>query len=412
MTDREWREAIDMRSSLVSVGLVVVSGALLRYWNLRHGSVGPFETEIVDPVLQLIHTGSYRPQALVRPTLPIYLHALVAIVHFILGAITGVWRSLAEFGPGQVIAWGRGFSALVGTAVVFIVYQIGMRWGARHALLAAGLMAVTPTHVAVSRQIGEGSPLTFFSALSLLLSLIAIERGGRRRFILAGLAAGFAAASHYAGAIVVVVPLVAAWMTTSDESSRVSRAVAVSLAAVAAFVVATPLSVGDLPAFLNGFAIAASPTGAGMAGDVELLRQLVWALQWPGVVLAFAGLSLGIVRAMTGPGHTRWTLLVSFPVAYFALVAWHGAASDAILLPLLPAMTVIAAIAVISGVSLLRRFDIPRAARTALIAALTVVAVLPPAVFSIELVRQAGRESVGELRTRDTRTSARADRSR
>ena len=401
-----------MRSSLVSVGLVVVSGALLRYWNLRHGSVGPFETEIVDPVLQLIHTGSYRPQALVRPTLPIYLHALVAIVHFILGAITGVWRSLAEFGPGQIIAWGRGFSALVGTAVVFIVYQIGMRWGARHALLAAGLMAVTPTHVAVSRQIGEGSPLTFFSALSLLLSLIAIERGGRRRFIAAGLAAGFAAASHYAGAIVVVVPLVAAWMTTSDESSRVSRAVAVSLAAVAAFVVATPLSVGDLPAFLNGFAIAASPTGAGMAGDVELLRQLVWALQWPGVVLAFAGLSLGIVRAMTGPGHTRWTLLVSFPVAYFALVAWNGAASDAILLPLLPATTVIAAIAVISGVSLLRRFDIPRAARTALIAALTVVAVLPPAVFSIELVRQAGRESVGELRTRDTRTSARADRSR
>ena len=121
MTDREWREAIDMRSSLVSVGLVVVSGALLRYWNLRHGSVGPFETEIVDPVLQLIHTGSYRPQALVRPTLPIYLHALVAIVHFILGAITGVWRSSAEFGPGQVLAWGRGFSALVGTAVVFIL---------------------------------------------------------------------------------------------------------------------------------------------------------------------------------------------------------------------------------------------------------------------------------------------------
>ena len=382
-----------MRSSLVGVGLVIVSGALLRYWNLRHGPVGPMETEIVDPVLRLIHRGSYRPEALMQPTLPIYLHALVAIVHFILGAITGVWRSVAEFGPGQVVAWGRGFSALAGTAVVFIVYQIGTRWGARHGLLAAGLMAVTPAHVAVSRQIGEGSPLTFFSALSLLLSLIAIERGGRRRFIIAGLAAGCAAASHYAGAIVVVVPLVAAWMTTSDETSRVSRAVAVLVAAVAAFVVATPLSVADLPAFLNGFAIAASPIGTGM-GDIELLRQLLWALQWPGVVLAFAGLGLGIVRAITGPGHTRWTLLVTFPVVYFALVAWHGATSDAILLPLLPAATVIAAIAVVSGVSLLRRFDIPRAARTALIAALTVVAVLPPAVFSIDLVRQAGRESV------------------
>jgi 4-amino-4-deoxy-L-arabinose transferase-like glycosyltransferase len=400
--DKEWREAIDLRSSLVSIGLVVVSGLLLRYWNLRHGLIAPLETDVIDPVLQLIHTGSYRPQALTQPTLPIYLHAFVAIVHFILGAIVGVWRSVGEFGPGQVVAWGRGLSALLGTAVVFIVYQIGMRWGARHALLAAGLMAVTPTHVAVSRQIGQGSPLTFFSALSLLLSLVAIERGGRRRFIIAGAAAGFAAASHYAGIVVVIVPLVAAWMTKSDESSRVSRAAAVSVAAIVAFVVATPLSVRDLPGFLNGLAIAASPTGTGMADHVELLQQLVWGLQWPGVILAFAGLSLGIVRAITGPGHTRWTLLVSFPVVYFTLVAWHGASSETILLPLLPAATVIAAIAVISGVSLLRRFDIPRAARTALIAALTVVAVLPPAVFSIELVRQAGREGV----------SARADRSR
>ncbi len=48
--------------------------------------------------------------------------------------------------------------------------------------------------------------------------------------------------------------------------------------------------------------------------------------------------------------------------------------------------------AVISGVSQLRRFSIPRAARTALIAALTVAAVLPPAIVSIEIVRQAGRE--------------------
>ena len=387
---------------MVGIGLVVVSGALLRYWNLRHGLIAPLETEVIDPVLLLIHTGSYRPQALTQPTLPIYLHALVAIVHFILGAIAGAWGSVGEFGPEQVVAWGRGLSAFLGTAVVFIVYQIGMRWGARHALLAAGLMAVTPTHVAVSRQIGEGSPFTFFSALSLLLSLVAIERGGRRRFIVAGAAAGFAAASHYAGVVVVVVPLVGAWMTRSDDSSRVARAVAVLVAALAAFAVATPLSVRDLPVFLNGLAIAASPAGHGVAGHVELLQQLVLGLQWPGVILAFAGLSLGIVRSITGPGHTRWTLLVSFPVVYFALVAWHGASSDTILLPLLPATTVIAAIAVISGVSVLRRFAIPRAARTALIAALTVLAVLPPAVFSIELVRQAGREGV----------SARADRNR
>jgi hypothetical protein len=81
-------------------------------------------------------------------------------------------------------------------------------------------------------------------------------------------------------------------------------------------------------------------------------------------------------------------VLASFPLVYFTLVAWHGATSDAVVLPMLPAVSLLAAIAVISGVSQLRRFDIPRPARTALIAALTVVAILPPAVFSIALVRQ------------------------
>jgi 4-amino-4-deoxy-L-arabinose transferase-like glycosyltransferase len=393
--EREWREAIDMRSSLVNLGLVVLAGALLRFWNASHGFVSTIETEVLGGASQVVRTGSYHPAVLTHPTLPIYLQAAVGILHFLGGAIRGAWGSLAEYGPHQMVAWGRGFSALLGTMVVAIVYQIGMRWGARHALLAAGLMAVTPTHVAVSREVGDGSPLTFFSALTLLFSLMAFERGRRNGFVIAGAAAGLAASSHYAGGLLVLVPLTAAWMTVSDDSPRLSRAASVVIAALAAFVATTPLSIGDLPAFLNGFAAAASPAQAGSiagaAGALELMRQLVWALQWPSVILLMSGVALAIVRAITGPGHTRWTLLVSFPVIYFALVAWHGFSTDTVLLPLLPAAVVLAANAVISGVSLLRRFDIPRAARTALIAALTVLAVLPPAVYSIELVRHAGR---------------------
>jgi 4-amino-4-deoxy-L-arabinose transferase-like glycosyltransferase len=393
--DREWREAIDMRSSLVNVGLVVVSAALLRYWSLRLGFVSAIETEVVRGASQLIRTGSYRPAALTHPTLPLYLHTAVAIVHFLVGAVRGAWTSLADYGPHQFVAWGRGFSAFLGTAVVVIVYQIGMRWGARHALLAAGLMAVTPAHVAVSREIGDGSPLVFFSALTLLCSLAAVERGRRRSFIAAGAAAGLAASSHYAGAVILIVPLIAGWMTVNDERSRLSRAAWVVTAAVAAFVVTTPLSVRDLPAFLDGFAAAASPwtagSTAGAAGALELMRQLMRAFDWPGMMLVLAGVALAIIRAITGPGHSRWTLLVSFPVLYFTVAAWHGFTADTVLLPLLPAAVVLAANAVISGVSLLRRFDIPRAARTTLIAALTVIAVLPPAVHSIALVHRAGR---------------------
>lgn len=389
--DREWREAIDMRSSLISVGVVLLSAAVLRFWNLSREQPSAIESEIIAPVLQLLQTGAYRPDALTRPTLPIYLQMLVAIVHFVWGAIVGIWRSVSEFGPRQVVTWGRGLSALAGVAVVLLVYQIGMRWGARHALLAAGLMAVTPTHVGVSREVGDGSLVALFSALTLLHSLRGVEQGTLRRFVIAGAAAGLAMGCHYGAIIVLVVPLTAAWMTTSEETSRGSRATAVLVTAVVAFLIATPLAVRNLPAFLNGVALAAAPDEIGMSRTIDLVRQLQWTLQWPGLILALAGIVLGIVRVVTGPGHTRWTLLVSFPIVYFILVAWHGSVSRTVLVPMLPAMTVLAAIAVVSGVSLLRRFAIPRAARTALIAGLTVIAVLPPAVMSIALVRDAAR---------------------
>src|SRR5437667_711769 len=126
--DREWREAIDLRSSLLSIGIVVAVAAFLRGWNLGRGSVAPIETDIAGAVVQLLHTGAYQPAALVRPTLPVYLQTAVAIVHFLLGALTGAWHSIAAYGADQVLGWGRGSSAVLGTAVVFVVYQIGMRW--------------------------------------------------------------------------------------------------------------------------------------------------------------------------------------------------------------------------------------------------------------------------------------------
>src|SRR5436853_3528432 len=131
---REWREASDLRSSLASIGVVVAAGAALRFWNLRHGAVSPIESDIAGAVVQLLQTGSYHPAALVRPTLPVYLQTAVAVAHFVWGAAAGAWQSVSAFGPEQTIGWGRACSACLGTAVVFIVHQIGMRWGARHAL--------------------------------------------------------------------------------------------------------------------------------------------------------------------------------------------------------------------------------------------------------------------------------------
>ena len=69
--DREWREASDLRASLLNIGIVVISAAVLRGWRVQQGPLAPAESDIVAAVLQLVHTGTYRPEALAAPTLPI-----------------------------------------------------------------------------------------------------------------------------------------------------------------------------------------------------------------------------------------------------------------------------------------------------------------------------------------------------
>ena len=62
----------------------------------------------------------------------------------------------------------------------------------------------------------------------------------------------------------------------------------------------------------------------------------------------------------------------------------------------MPFLCVLAASAVVSGVSLLRRFSIPRTPRTLLIVALTVAALLPPSIASIRYLRILGTSPTSE----------------
>ena len=86
-----------------------------------------------------------------------------------------------------------------------------------------------------------------------------------------------------------------------------------------------------------------------------------------------------------------------FPVLYFLFVSRQTLAFGRYLLPLVPFACLLASIAVVSGVSLLRRFDIPRAARTALVATLTVAAILPPALQAVSFDITLNRRSTIEL---------------
>ena len=91
--------------------------------------------------------------------------------------------------------WGRLVSVALGTFTVFLVYCVGLRWGRPAAFLAVCAMAVQPQHVRESHFALTDTPLTFFIALTMLLSLRASEQASARPFVYAGMAAGLAAAT-------------------------------------------------------------------------------------------------------------------------------------------------------------------------------------------------------------------------
>jgi hypothetical protein len=164
-----------------------------------------------------------------------------------------------------------------------------------------------------------------------------------------------------------------------------------------AFLAAAPYTLLDLPGFLNGFAYLARcyvPRDPGAEpGWLVYLKHVRLAVGWPATIVLAAGLGFAAARATQGPGRARWALLLAFPLAYFAAISERQLLFGRYLLPIYPFLCILIGTTVVSGVSLLRRFDIPRAPRTALIAALTIAILLPPALQAVGFDRMIGRRT-------------------
>jgi len=127
------------------------------------------------------------------------------------------------------------------------------------------------------------------------------------------------------------------------------------------------------------------------------LKHLLIQFGYPAILLAGAGFILAVVRIVKGPGRFRWAVLIVVPLVQFYMLAGQRIVFARYLLPAVPMLCLLAATAVVSGVSLLRRYEIPRAPRAALIAALTAAALAPPAYASIKFDRLIGRRDTTRL---------------
>lgn len=388
----------DIATSRLGLALALAAAALLRFWALSQGvpfSVQVDEPEVMVRAVGMMKTGDLHPHFFDYPSLYIYMEALVSVARFLAGAMRGEWASLAQAPNEAFYLWGRALTALMGTATVWVVFQVGMRWSGPTALLAAVMFAVMPLHVRESHFVLTDVPMTFFVMLTLLLSLRAHERSTVRAFALAGAAAGLASATKYNGALAVMMPLLACAMTPAIRPSRFVAILGTMVAMIATFLVAAPYTLIDLPTFLNQFARLSAEyrTAATFDDPVWLiyLKHLRIALQWPGSIIVAAGVALGLFKVAAGPDRAKWALVTLFPLIYFRFISNQTLFFGRYLLPLVPFLSLLGAAAIVALVRRLRQTRVPPAARYAVVVALTIVAIGPPAYTSIRFNANAAK---------------------
>jgi 4-amino-4-deoxy-L-arabinose transferase-like glycosyltransferase len=400
--------------------------AWLRLWAVGTGlpyRVGVDEPAIMEKSVNIMKSGDFHPHFWDYPGLTIYLHAAVASARFLYGAMDRQWSSLDDENvwPGAFYHWSRIVTALMGTLTVFLVFRSAIRWGVVVALVAALAMAVQPQHVRESHFALTDIPLTFFVALTLLLSQRAAEGGRFREFLVAGLAAGLATATKYNGALALLMPLVVVLLSARPET-RVMSAIAVLGGALLGFVAGAPFSVLDLPGFLNGFAALMQsynrPRPFAEMASTYFKFTLIWFgypallprwIGYPAMLLFFIGGLVLIVSLRDAARRGPAMAVLLFPLAYFWFVSNQSLQYGRYLMPIVPMISIGLALGIVSTRDWLARHASVRAQRFTL-AGLLLVLVLPALTslsFNLDQRQVSTEEQVGQWLTANVKPKER-----
>ncbi len=396
------------RHRLLLLGIILI-GAVLRLWTTEAGlpySVGVDEPALLEKSVHIMKTGDFHPHFWDYGGVTIYLHTAVSSARFLAGAMNREWTSLEQAWTGEFYHWARVVTALISTLTIYIVFRIGLRWGATIALIAAVAMAVQPQLVREAHFALTDTPLTFFVALTGLLSLRASEAGTLRWFFAAGLAAGLSAATKYPGALGIVMPL-AAVLTTVTWRGRAISALVVLGGALAGFVVATPYAMTDLPGFLNGFARLMQYYNVPRPFSEVATTYLKYIRDWfgyqpvlpryfalPALLLCLAGFVVIATQLRSQATRAGALILLTFPIAYFAFVSNQSLQFGRYLMPIVPTLSIAIAAGIVTVHGALARNATVQRSRTVLAALLLVL--LPPALTSISANANRGLESTIE----------------
>ena len=380
----------------------------LRVWGIKHGLPFVYNVDegsnFVPTAVSYYFTDSYNPHYFINPPAFSYLLHVVLGTWFgggwPFGADDEVGHALAT-DPTAVFVVSRATSAVLGTAAVAFVYLTGKRlYDRRVGLAGAAVMAVAFLPVFYSHLALNDVPALLPLAVSAYGSAGVLTRGRPGDYLLAGAGLGLAAATKYTAGIVVL-PLAVACASQLLAGRRAAlRGMAMAAAAAAvAFIAANPhalLSFDEFWTDVRKQEEAASGFGKlGLDYDSGLLYYL-WVLTWGLGWVPLAAAIAGAVRAFREDVR-RALFLVPWPLVFIVYMGMQERFFGRWLLPAFPPLALLAGLALVRAVDLLR--SRPRM-QTGLAVLLAAVLLAQGAFYSLHSDRVLSRD--------DTRNLARA----
>ena len=266
----------------------------------------------------------------------------------------------------EAVLVSRGVTVLFGLGAVAWLYALGKRLTGRAAvgLLAALLLALSPSAIKINRFITPDSFVVFFVLGTAWFSLGILQHGRTRDYLLAGLFAGLAVSSKYNAALVVVLPLAAHFIRHGWEGLVTGDIYKAMMVCGLAFLLTTPFALLDANQFIDDVQYEMQHYASGhpgMEGDsLSWYLRYLWQVEGPLMLLGAAALAVKCAQALPvvwrswgKPFQTdqarraAWLAAALFPLVYFVFISRYVVRNDRTLLPVIPFLLLFAAAALV-----------------------------------------------------------------
>lgn len=221
----------------------------------------------------------------------------------------------------RMIQLARAISGLMSTVVVWITFMVGaVLFDKRVGYLAALLLAMSMSFVAIAHFATVDSPANFWYWLSCLFTLLVWKRGDRRWYILAAVSAGLAIGTKI-DRLVVLFPLLASHLLRG-ERVRVRRLLPFALLTLLSYVLVNPALISAPFEFLDGFTRDLYFNFLREAGKTSYTRIVGYAksgLGLPLFVMALAGLMYALYDLARRRNAERNVWLLATFVPYYLI---------------------------------------------------------------------------------------------